>query len=94
MNAELAGDLVLGALTGLGLGALHMLWLWRAAARLGARAGAWALLGGALLRLAAVMAGFALLMRLAQQPAAALAAALAGFAVVRALALRRARRGS
>jgi len=92
MNLEILIDLALGGLTGAALGALHMFWLWRSAARLGPDgAGALALVGGAILRLAAVLAGFAGLMALAGQPAAALIAALAGFTAVRILAVRRAR---
>jgi F1F0 ATPase subunit 2 len=91
--ATLTPDLLLGAVAGVALGALHMAWLWRAARRLtapGGRAGA--LLGGAVLRLAVLVAGFAAVALLATDPAVALVAALAGFVVLRSLALRRARR--
>ena len=43
MTAGMTGDLMLGLLAGLALGALHLLWLQRASARLGAGAGTWAL---------------------------------------------------
>ena len=36
MSIELLLDLALGAIVGAALGALHMLWLWRASTRLGA----------------------------------------------------------
>lgn len=92
MTVDILIDLALGALTGAALGALHMLWLWRSAARLGPDgAGALALVGGAILRLAAVLAGFATLMTFATHPAPALIGALAGFTVIRILAVRRAR---
>lgn len=92
MSLEILRDVALGGLTGAALGALHMLWLWRSAARLGPDgAGALALVGGAILRLAAVLAGFAGVMTFAGQPAAALIAALAGFTAVRILAVRNAR---
>lgn len=94
MSIELLLDLALGAIVGAALGALHMLWLWRASTRLGADgSGALALVGGALLRLALVLAGFAGLMALARQPAAAMLAALVGFTVIRVIAVRRARKG-
>jgi hypothetical protein len=38
-DAGMTGDLLLGLLAGLALGALHLLWLRRASARLGAGAG-------------------------------------------------------
>ena len=94
MTADLLLDLVLGALTGAALGALHMVWLWGAAGRLRPDgSGALALVGGAVLRLAVVVAGFAGLLSIATQPTLALVGALAGFALIRAVAVRRARRG-
>ena len=93
MTARMTGDLVLGLLAGLALGALHLLWLWRATARLGARAGgAGRLLAGAAPRLAVVLAGFAAVAWVARQPGLALIAALAGFALARTVGLRRASR--
>ena len=92
MNGAILGDLVLGVMAGAGLGALHMLWLWRASSRLGTGAGVTTLLGGALLRLAVVLAGFAAIMLLAHQPALAMAGALGGFSVIRVVAIRLARR--
>jgi F1F0 ATPase subunit 2 len=85
MTAGMAGDLILGLLAGLALGALHMLWLRRASARLGARAGTGALLAGASLRMAVVLAGFAAVASVAMQPGLALIAALGGFALARTL---------
>ena len=94
MTADMMLDLALGALTGAALGALHMMWLWRAAARLRPDgSGALALVGGAVLRLAVVLAGFAGLLSITSQPALALIGALAGFTLIRAVAVRRARRG-
>ncbi|GAA6199287.1 ATP synthase subunit I [Aquicoccus sp. SU-CL01552] len=94
MTVEMMLDLALGVLTGAALGALHLAWLWRAAARLRPDgSGALALVGGAVLRLAVVLAGFAGLLSIATQPALALVGALAGFALIRAVAVRRARRG-
>ena len=89
----MAGDLILGAMGGLGLAALHLAWLWRAAQRLAlAGGGAGAVLGGAALRLVVLVVGFALIALLAANPPVALVAALASFAVLRGIALRRARR--
>ena len=95
MGIDIAVDLVLGLVVGAALGAVHMVWLWRASSRLGADRGKAVLLlfGGAFLRLAVVLGGFAALLWLAKQPAVALAGALAGFAVIRVLAVRRARKG-
>jgi len=91
MTAGTTGDLVLGLLAGLALGALHLLWLRRASARLGAGTGTGALLAGAALRLAVVLAGFAAVAWVAVQPGLALIAALSGFALTRALGLWRIR---
>jgi hypothetical protein len=91
MSAGMTGDLLLGLLAGLALGALHLLWLRRASARLGAGAGTGALLAGAALRLAVVLAGFAAVAWVAMQPGLALIAALSGFALARTLWLWRIR---
>jgi len=91
MTAEVAADLMLGLLAGLGLGALHMLWLRRASARLGAGAGTGTLLAGAALRLVVVLAGFAAVAWVAIQPGLALIAALGGFTLARTLGLWRVR---
>lgn len=94
MSFEILFDLVLGLIVGAALGALHMVWLWRASTGLRPDgSGALALVGGALLRLALVLAGFAGLMAVARQPAPALLAALLGFTVIRMIAVRRARKG-
>lgn len=92
MTAGMIGDLLLGFLAGLALGALHLLWLRRASARLGTGTGTGTLLAGAALRLAAVLAGFAAVAWVAMQPGLALIAALAGFALARTLGLWRIRR--
>jgi hypothetical protein len=92
MNLAATGDLALGFLAGAALGVLHLLWLWRAAARLGARTGAAGLLAGAALRLAVIVAGFAAVAWLATQPGLALIAALGGFMAARTLGLWRSRR--
>ena len=94
MTAGMAGDILLGFLGGLTLGALHLLWLWRASVQLGEGAGAKRLLAGAATRLAAVLAGFAAVAWMAMQPGLALLAALIGFALARTLGLRRARKRS
>ncbi len=91
MTAGTTGDLLLGLLAGLALGALHLLWLRRASARLGATADTGALLAGAALRLAVVLAGFAAVAWVTMQPGLALIAALCGFALARTLGLRRIR---
>ena len=91
MTAGTTGDLLLGLSAGLALGALHLLWLRRAAAWLGAGGGTGALLAGAALRLAVVMAGFAAVAWVSMQPGLALIAALAGFATARTLGLWRIR---
>jgi hypothetical protein len=84
---------MLGLFAGLALGALHLLWLWRASLRLGSRTGsAGALLAGAALRLAVVLAGFAAVAWVATQPGLALIAALGGFVLSRTLGLWRMRR--
>jgi hypothetical protein len=91
MTAGMTGDLMLGLLAGLALGALHLLWLQRASARLGAGAGTGALLAGAALRLAVVLAGFTAVAWVAMQPGPALIAALGGFTLARTLELWRVR---
>jgi hypothetical protein len=91
MTAGTTGDLLLGLVAGLALGALHLLWLRRASARLGAGGGAGALLAGAALRLAVVLAGFAAVAWVAIQPGLGLVAALGGFALARTLGLYRIR---
>jgi hypothetical protein len=92
MSTGIIGDLLLGLLAGLVLGALHLLWLRRAAARLGAGAGGTgALLAGAALRLAIVLAGFAAVAWVATQPGLSLIAALGGFVSARTLGLWRVR---
>jgi len=91
MTAGTTGDLLLGLVAGLALGALHLLWLRRASAPLGAGGGAGALLAGAALRLAVVLAGFAAVAWVAMQPGLALIAALGGFALARTLGLYRIR---
>ncbi|WP_291296902.1 ATP synthase subunit I [Elioraea sp.] len=90
MIAGTAGDLLLGLPAGLALGTLHLLLLRRAAARFGT-GGTKALLSGAALRLAIVLAGFAAVASVAVQPGLALVAALGGFALARTLGLRRPR---
>src|SRR5665811_46691 len=62
-----------------------------APARLGAGTGTGALLAGAALRLAVVLAGFAAVAWVAVQPGLALIAALSGFTLARALGLWRIR---
>ena len=95
MVAGVTSDLTLGLLAGLALGVLHLLWLWRASARFGARTdGTGVLLAGAALRLAVVLAGFAVVESVATQPGLALIAALGGFVLARTLGLRRARRNN
>lgn len=91
MTAGMTGDLVLGLLAGLTLGALHLLWLRLASARLGAGTGTGALLAGAALRLTVVLAGFAAVAWAAMQPGLALIAALIGFSLARTLGLWRIR---
>lgn len=94
MSFDILRDVALGGVVGAALGAVHMLWLWRASARLGPEGGgALALVGGAVLRLALVLAGFAGLMALAAQPAVAMVSALVAFTAVRMIAVRRARKG-
>ena len=91
MTAGTTGDLLLGLVAGLALGTLHLLWLRRASARLSAGGTAGALLAGAALRLAVVLAGFAAVAWVAIQPGLALTAALGGFALARTLGLYRIR---
>lgn len=91
MTAGMIGDLLFGLLAGLALGALHLLWLQRASARLGTGTGTGALLAGAALRLAVVLAGFAAVAWAAMQPGLALIAALGGFTLARILGLWRVR---
>lgn len=91
MSTGMTSDLLLGLLAGLALGALHLLWLRRASARLGVETGAGALLVGAALRLAVVLAGFAAVAWMALQPGPALIAALGGFTLSRAFGLWRIR---
>jgi F1F0 ATPase subunit 2 len=92
MSAGLVSDLSLGFLAGLALGALHLWWLWHATARLVVRVGGMgALLGGAALRLAVVLAGFSAVANVAAEPGLALIAALGGFVLARTLVLSRAR---
>lgn len=91
MSAGMTGDILLGFLAGLALGALHLMWLRRASARLVARAGTGPLLAGAALRLAVVLAGFAAVAWAAMQPGLALIVALGGFALARTLGLWRVR---
>jgi hypothetical protein len=91
MSAGMTGDLWLGLLAGLALGALHLLWLRRASARFGGGTGTGALLAGAALRLAVVLAGFAAVAWVAMQPGLALIAALGGFVLARTLGLWRIR---
>jgi hypothetical protein len=91
MTAGVIGDLLFGLLAGLALGALHLLWLRRASVRLGTGTGMGALLAGATLRLAVVLAGFAAVAWAAMQPGLALIAALGGFTLARTLGLWRVR---
>lgn len=92
-GAGMASDLVLGLVVGLVLAAAHLLWLWQAARRLGTQSGgAGVVIGGTMLRLAVVIAGFAVLAWIADAPGLALLAALLGFALMRGLTLRRVRR--
>ena len=91
MTAGVIGDLLFGLLAGLARGPLHLLWLRRASARLGTATGTGALLAGAALRLAVVLAGFAAVAWVAMQPGLALIAALGGFALARTLGLWRIR---
>lgn len=92
MTGVMIGDLTLGLLAGLVLGALHLFWLHSASRRLGGRSvGTAGLLAGAALRLAVVLAGFAAVAWAATQPGLALLAALGGFVLARTLGLRRVR---
>ena len=93
MTAEMAGDLILGLLAGMALGWVHLLLLRRASASIVARSGGTgALLGGAALRVAIVLAGFAAVAWAASQPGLALIAALGGFVLARTFVLWRAQR--
>ncbi len=93
MTLAIGGELIFGLLAGMALAALHLMLLRRGAERLGTGAdGVGALLGGAALRLALVLAGFAAVAGLAPQPGLALVAGLCGFALARRLILRRAQR--
>ncbi len=93
MTAEIAGNLIVGLLAGMALGWVHLLLLRHASASIVARSGGTgALLGGAALRVAIVLAGFAALAWVASQPGLALIAALGGFALTRQFVLRRAQR--
>jgi hypothetical protein len=77
-------DLIVGAAGGLGIGTAYLFWLWRATTALATEGGGLgAILGGAGLRLAAVLAGFAGLAVLAQQPGITLLGALVSFAGLR-----------
>lgn len=87
MTTGTTGDLLLGLLGGVALGALHLLWLRRASARLGTGGDTGALLAGAALRLAVVLAGFTAIAWVAMQPGLALISALGGFALARTLGL-------
>ena len=92
MTAGMTGDLMIGILAGLALGALHLLWLWRASTRFGAEAGGvGALLAGGALRLSVVLSGFAAIASVATHPGLALTAALGSFVLARTLGLWRAR---
>ncbi len=94
MTAGMPGDLILGLLAGMVLASLHLLLLRRATARIGARSGGvGALLGGAMLRVAVVLAGFAAVAwGTTTQPGLALIAALGGFVLARTLGLWRVQR--
>ena len=100
MSARITADLVLGVLAGLMLGTLHLLWLRRDLLSFGrsaarpdvAASGTGALLAGAALRLALVVAGFAAVAWVATYPGFALIAALGGFLLARTVGLWRARR--
>ena len=81
-------DVLIGLAAGLALGGLHLLWLRRAAARLGTGgAGAGALLAGSAMRLTFVLAGFAAVAWVATQPAVALIAALGDYLLARTIGL-------
>jgi hypothetical protein len=93
MTLATGGELIFGLFAGMALAALHLTLLRRAAARLGSGAdGLGTLLGGAVLRLALVLAGFAAVAGLAPHPGFALVAGLCGFALARTLILRRTQR--
>jgi hypothetical protein len=93
MTAEIAGDLILGLLAGMALGWVHLLLLRRASASVVTRSGGTgALLGGAALRVAIVLAGFAAVAWTTSQPGLALIAALGGFALARTFVLWRTQR--
>lgn len=93
MTLAIGGELIFGMFAGMALAALHLMLLRRASARLGAGSGGvGALLGGAVLRLGLVLAGFAAVAGLAPHPGLALVAGLCGFALARTLILRRVQR--
>ena len=93
MTAGMPSDLILGLLAGMVLASLHLLLLRRATARIGTRSGGvGALLGGAVLRVAVVLAGFAAVAWGATQPGPALIAAFGGFVLARTLGLWRVQR--
>lgn len=93
MTLAIGGELIFGMFAGMALAALHLMLLRRASARLGAGSGGVdALLGGAVLRLGLVLAGFAAVAGLAPHPGLALVAGLCGFALARTLILRRVQR--
>lgn len=93
MTLATGGELIFGLFAGMALAALHLLLLRLGSVRLGSRGtGAGALLGGAVLRMIIVLAGFAMVARLAPQPGLALIAGLCGFALARTLILRRTQR--
>ncbi|MBR9650609.1 hypothetical protein [Thalassovita aquimarina] len=92
MTLATGGELIFGVFAGMALAALHLMLLRRAAERLGKGGGVGALLGGAVLRLGLVLAGFAAVAWLAPQPGFALVAGLCGFALARTLILRRVQR--
>lgn len=93
MTLATGGEMVAGLLAGMALAVLHLRLLRHAAARLGAgTGGVGALLGGAVLRLLLVLAGFAAVAWLAPQPGLALVAGLCGFALARTLIVRRVER--
>jgi len=83
-------DIALGLAAGIGLGALHLGWLWAGLGRAGGLGrGALAVQGAG--RIAVVLLGLWLLARSAGQPGAALIAALIGMILMRAVVLCRLR---
>lgn len=91
--ADLAPDLILGLGAGMALAALHLRWLWLASRRLGADLGLGGLMIGGALRLAFLVAGFAALGAVTNNPGVAMIAGLVGLALVRLIALRLLRGG-